>query len=155
MMFKWIWLSVAVILLDQLTKQLVAANFQLHESVAIIPMFNLTLAHNPGAAFGFLGQAGGWQRWFFALIAVAVSIGIAYWLKQMKQDKLWEAVGLALVLGGAVGNLVDRIIHGYVIDFLDVYYQVWHWPTFNVADIGISVGAVVLIIDALRSSNKT
>ncbi len=148
-MLKWIWLSVLVVVLDQLTKQLATAYLNYAEPVAVMPLFNLTLMHNTGAAFSFLSQAGGWQRWFFAVIALVVSAGIIFWLKRLGHDKLWEALALALVMGGAIGNVVDRIIHGYVIDFLDFYYGAWHWPAFNVADIAIVVGAAILIIDSL------
>ncbi len=148
-MLKWIWLSVLVVVLDQLTKQLAAAYLNYAEPVAMMPLFNLTLMHNTGAAFSFLSQAGGWQRWFFAAIALLVSTGIIFWLKRLGHDKLWEALALALVMGGAIGNVVDRIIYGYVIDFLDFYYGAWHWPAFNVADIAIVVGAAILIIDSL------
>ncbi len=149
-MLKWLWLSVVVIVLDQLTKQLATASLNYAEPVAVMPLFNLTLVHNTGAAFSFLSQAGGWQRWFFAAIALVVSVGIVFWLKKLERDKLWEAVGLALVLAGAVGNLWDRVAYGYVVDFLDFYYGTTHWPAFNVADIAIVMGAALLILDALR-----
>lgn len=148
-MLKWTWLSVLVIVLDQITKQLATASLNYAEPVAVMPLFNLTLMHNTGAAFSFLSQAGGWQRWFFAAIALLVSTGIIFWLKRLSSDKLWEAVALALVMGGAIGNVVDRIIYGYVIDFLDFYYGAWHWPAFNVADMAIVAGAAILIIDSL------
>ncbi len=154
-MLKWTWLSVVVILLDQLTKQLASASLNYAEPVAVMPLFNLTLVHNTGAAFSFLSSAGGWQRWFFAVIAVAASAGILFWLKRLEQDKSWEAAGLALVLAGAIGNLIDRVLYAYVVDFLDFYYDKWHWPAFNVADIAIVIGAVVLIIDTLRAKNES
>ena len=154
-MLKWTWLSLLVIVLDQITKQLSTAYLNYAEPVAVMPLFNLTLVHNTGAAFSFLAQAGGWQRWFFALIAVAVSTGILYWLRKLEPEKRWEAVGLSLVLGGAVGNLIDRVLYGYVVDFLDFYYGTAHYPAFNVADIAISAGAAVLIIDALRPQQQS
>lgn len=154
-MLKWIWLSLAVFVLDQLTKQLAVAKLVYADPLAVMPFFNLTLVHNTGAAFSFLAQAGGWQRWLFATIALLVSVGIIYWLKRLDRDRLWEAAGLALVLGGAVGNLWDRMVYGHVIDFLDFYYQSWHWPAFNVADISIFIGAALLIIDTLRPARKT
>ena len=149
MMLKWTWVSVLVLVLDQLTKGLATAYLNYAEPVAVMPLFNLTLVHNTGAAFSFLSQAGGWQRWFFAVIALLVSGGILFWLKRLSTDKLWEALALALVLGGAIGNVWDRILLGHVVDFLDFYYGGWHWPAFNVADIAISVGAAILIIDSL------
>jgi signal peptidase II len=120
----------------------------------VIPFFNLTLLHNTGAAFSFLSEAGGWQRWFFALVALIISAVILLWLKRLPRDKVWLAVALALVLGGALGNVWDRITLGYVIDFLDIYYQGWHWPAFNIADSAISVGAAMLIIDSLRGERR-
>lgn len=154
-MLKWTWLSVVVIVLDQLTKQLATASLKYHEVVAVMPSFNLTLVHNSGAAFSFLAQGGGWQRWFFTAIALLVSIAILFWLKRLGRDKLGEALALALVLGGALGNLWDRVAYGYVIDFLDFYYGSAHWPAFNVADIAISLGAALLIIDALRPHRQS
>lgn len=148
-MLKWTWLSVLVIVLDQITKQLATGALNYAEPVAVMPLFNLTLMHNTGAAFSFLSQAGGWQRWFFAAIALLVSVGILFWLKKLGRDKLWEALALALVMGGAIGNVVDRIVYGYVIDFLDFYYGAWHYPAFNVADMAIVLGAAILILDSL------
>jgi signal peptidase II len=154
-MLKWTWISVLVLALDQLTKQLASGYLNYAEPVAVMPLFNLTLVHNSGAAFSFLAQAGGWQRWFFAAIALLVSTGIIIWLKRLSADKVWEALALALVLGGAIGNVWDRILLGYVVDFLDFYYGGWHWPAFNIADIAISVGAAILIIDSLRTHKKS
>jgi len=120
---------------------------QLHVSVAVFPGINLTLMQNPGAAFSLLSQAGGWQRWFFIGLAVTVGIAIIVWLVSLPADKRWMAFALALILGGAMGNLWDRMTLSYVIDFIDVYYQEWHWPAFNIADSAISIGAVMLVID--------
>jgi signal peptidase II len=155
MMLKWTWVSVLVLAIDQLTKGLASAYLNYAEPVTVMPLFNLTLVHNTGAAFSFLSQAGGWQRWFFAGIALLVSAGILLWLKRLSADKLWEALALALVLGGAIGNVWDRILLGHVVDFLDFYYGSWHWPAFNVADMAISVGAAILIIDSLWSRKKS
>ena len=148
-MLKWLWISIAVIVLDQLTKYLATDMLIYADPVAVVPFLNLTLLHNTGAAFSFLSQAGGWQRWFFAAIALLVSVGILFWLKKLGRDKLWEALALALVMGGAIGNVVDRIVYGYVIDFLDFYYGAWHYPAFNVADMAIVLGAAILILDSL------
>ncbi len=145
-MLKWLWLSLVVVISDQITKILVIQNFQYQESVAIFPNFNLVHVHNYGAAFSFLSTAGGWQRWLFAVLAIVISIMIIYWISKLKPGEKFSAIGLALVLGGAIGNLIDRIYHGYVIDFLDFYIGTKHWPAFNVADIAISVGVVALII---------
>ena len=123
--------------------------------VALLPWFNLTLVHNTGAAFSFLADAGGWQRWFFVVLATLVSAVIAVWIWRIRHTgQTWLAAGLALVLGGAVGNLIDRILLGHVTDFVQVWFGNWAFPSFNVADAGISVGAALLIIDALFFSGK-
>lgn len=150
-MLKWSWVSLLVIVLDQLTKLWASSALTYGEPVAVVPFVNLTLLHNTGAAFSFLSEAGGWQRWFFALVALVISAVILVWMRRLPTGKVWLAVSLALVLGGALGNVWDRIYLGYVVDFIDVYYQGWHWPAFNLADSAISVGAVMLIIDSLRS----
>lgn len=146
-MFKWLWLAVTVLLLDQATKQLALAQLALHEPVAILPLLNLTLVYNKGAAFGFLSSASGWQNVFFIVVAL-VACGVILTLLRQTRERLF-AVALMLVLGGAIGNLVDRLIYGYVIDFVDVYYQSWHWPVFNVADSAITIGAILIAIDAI------
>lgn len=153
-MLKWLWISGLVIVLDQLTKLWASSALEYGDPVPVIPFFNLTLMHNTGAAFSFLSQAGGWQRWFFALVAIAVSSILILWLKRLNASQRWLAVALALVLGGALGNVFDRVYYGYVIDFIDVYYGRWHWPAFNVADSAIFVGAVMLIIDSLRGDSR-
>jgi len=153
-MLKWLNLSAVVIVLDQLSKWLMTSWLDLHESVAVIPSFNLTLAHNYGAAFSFLASAGGWQRWFFVVLALAISTALIIWLKRLGSYARLEAASLALILGGAIGNVIDRLIHGYVIDFLDVYYGSYHWPAFNIADSAICVGAVLLILDSFRSKTE-
>lgn len=123
---------------------------RLHETIPLLPMFQLTYLRNQGAAFSLLSDAGGWQRWFFIGLAVIASLLIAYWLKNMDRSQNWEAAAWALMLGGAVGNLIDRMIYGSVIDFLDVFYENWHWPAFNLADSAITVGIGMLLLDALR-----
>jgi signal peptidase II len=148
-MLKWLWLSVLVVALDLLAKAAASHYLTLYQPVPVFPGFNLTLMHNSGAAFSFLDDASGWQRWFFAAIAIVVSVGIVYWLKGLKSHQVWLAAALALVLGGALGNLWDRLTLGYVVDFIEVYYQQWRWPAFNIADSAISVGAVLLVIDSL------
>jgi len=148
-MLKWLWVSVVVVALDQASKVWASAALQFQEPVAVMPFFNLTLMHNYGAAFSFLSTAGGWQRWFFAAIALVISTAIILWLRKLKPHQRWEAISLALVLGGALGNLWDRLTLGYVVDFFDVYYGMHHWPAFNIADSAITVGAVMLIIDLL------
>lgn len=145
----WIWLSVLVIILDQLTKLWADSVLEYGSPVSVFQGLNMTLVYNYGAAFSFLSDAGGWQRWFFILLSSVVSIVLVVWLYQTPANRRWTACTLALILGGAVGNLWDRIQYGYVIDFIDVYYQQWHWPAFNIADSAISIGVVMLIIDAL------
>jgi signal peptidase II len=154
-MLNWLWLSALVVGLDQLTKQLVDRSMELYESVGLLPFFQLTYLRNQGAAFSFLSQAGGWQRWFFIGLAVIASSAICYWLSRLGKSQRWEAAAWALVLGGALGNLIDRIIYGYVIDFLDVFYGEWHWPAFNVADSAITIGVAMLLIDSVRPRHST
>lgn len=147
--YRWLWLAVVIIVLDQLTKWYFSSTMQLGESINLLPVFSWTLAHNYGAAFSFLHDAGGWQRWFFAGIALVVSGGILYWLKTLPANAKFLACALVLVLGGALGNLYDRMMLGYVVDFIHVHYGTWHFPAFNIADCGITVGAVMLVIDSL------
>ncbi|HHS84253.1 MAG TPA: lipoprotein signal peptidase [Gammaproteobacteria bacterium] len=148
-MLKWLWLSLAVLVLDQLTKQLAEHYLQLHDPVAVVPGFNLMLAYNTGAAFSFLHDAGGWQRWFFALLSSVVSAGIVWWMWRLDASERWLAIALALILGGALGNLWDRILLGHVVDFVQLYYRRWAYPAFNIADSAITAGAIMLIIDSL------
>ena len=152
----WIWLAfaVAVCLLDQLTKFFASTMLTFAEPLSVMPLFNLTLLHNTGAAFNFLDSASGWQRWFFAVLAALISVGIIIWLCMMDRRNRWTPFALALILGGAIGNLVDRVCLGYVVDFIQLYYGRWSWPAFNVADSAISIGAVMLIIRAPISADK-
>ncbi len=146
-MLKWFGLSVIIIILDQWSKLSVTAAMQLYESIQIMPYFNLTYVRNEGAAFSFLSDAGGWQRWLFAGLASIISIMITVWIVRLKKQELLLAVALSLVLGGAIGNLIDRVAYGYVIDFLDVYYEDKHWPAFNVADSAICVGVFLMLLE--------
>lgn len=153
-MLKWLWLSVAVIVIDQVTKHLVVDAFQLYEKLEILPIFNLTLAYNPGAAFSFLANEDGWQRWFFAIISLGVSAMLVAWLRKTPKSDWWMGVCLALIVGGALGNLYDRIVLGHVVDFLDFHWNQSHFPAFNVADMAISVGAFMLAVDVIRNPGK-
>jgi signal peptidase II len=153
-MLKWLWISVLSLLLDQASKLAVDGSMQLFESIPLLPYFNLTYVHNTGAAFSFLSDAGGWQRWLFAGLAVVMSSIIGLWLARLKQHETLMAVALALVLGGAIGNLIDRVAYGYVIDFLDVYYQDWHWPAFNIADSAICVGVALMLLESFGVGRK-
>lgn len=148
-MTRWIILIALIIVADQATKLWVLAALEPFEVIPLVPMLNLTLVFNEGAAFSFLADAGGWQRWFFAGLAVVVSIALLLWLKRLEVHERLTAVALALVAGGAIGNLIDRIAYGHVVDFVDVYWRTWHWPAFNVADSAITVGVILLLLDAL------
>ena len=147
-MLKWLWLSLLALLLDQWSKIAIDSAMHLYQSIAIAPYFNLTYVRNTGAAFSFLSEAGGWQRWFFAIMAIIISTVLIVWLYRLKKNETLLAIALSLVLGGALGNLIDRLVYGYVIDFLDVYYQNWHWPAFNVADMAISLGVFLMLLES-------
>ena len=151
---KWLWVSAVVLMLDQSTKLMADAMLAMHQPVDIVPMFALTKTYNPGAAFSFLGDASGWQRWFFVALTLGVSVFLLAWLRSTGPGERRTALALALILGGAIGNLIDRLVYGYVIDFLDVYYNDWHWPTFNIADSAIFVGACLLVLDALAGHKQ-
>lgn len=151
---KWLWLTLIFLVLDQITKHYVAANMALYESIAVLPFFNITYVHNLGAAFSFLADQDGWQRWFFAGIAFIASIVFLVWLKKTPKENVMLSVAFALMLSGALGNLIDRVLLGYVIDFLDFYYQQHHWPAFNVADSAIFVGAALMIIDSFKNDQS-
>lgn len=154
-MLKWLWLAFLSLGLDQASKIAIDAKFQLYESIVIIPsFFNLTYVHNTGAAFSFLSEAGGWQRWFFAALAIVMSTIMTIWLTRLKENETLLAVALSLILGGAIGNLIDRLFYGYVIDFLDVYYGTYHWPAFNIADSAITIGVALMLVDSFRSQEK-
>lgn len=127
---------------------------QYHQPVSVMPMFNFTLLYNKGAAFSFLADQGGWQRWFFLVLTTTVSIFLFMWLRKIKSTQVLQYTSLALILGGAIGNLIDRAIYGHVIDFLDIYYNHYHWPAFNIADAAISVGAILLIYDTLVNPHE-
>jgi signal peptidase II len=153
-MLKWLWLAVLSLGLDQASKLIIDHVMQLYESHTVFAFFNLTYVHNTGAAFSFLSDAGGWQRWLFAGLAIGMSVVISIWLTRLKANETFIAVALSLILGGAIGNLVDRLAYGYVIDFLDIYYGNWHWPAFNIADSAITVGVVLMLIDSFTSKTK-
>jgi signal peptidase II len=159
---KWLWITFVIIFIDQITKWMAEANLELGKDVfEVIPHLNFALAYNYGAAFSFLGDQGGWQRWFFVILASVVSIVILIWLSRLKKSETGLAIGLSLILGGAVGNLIDRTLYGRVIDFIDVYAD-WdvfflhngHFATFNVADIAINIGAVVLVSISLFAKDE-
>ena len=150
-MTKWLGLALAVIVLDHLTKWWVSSSLDYQEAIPVLPFFSLVLVHNTGAAFSFLADAGGWQRWFFIAVGVVATVVIVRLLKRHAHETRL-AFSLALVLGGALGNVIDRVILGYVVDFLYFHYKGFAWPAFNVADMAISVGAAMLVWDSLRGS---
>ncbi|MCP5321853.1 MAG: lipoprotein signal peptidase [Pseudomonadales bacterium] len=145
----WYLLSLAVIVLDHITKYLASAHLEYGELVTLLPVLDLTLLHNRGAAFSFLSDAGGWQRWFFAAIAVGASAWIAFWLQRLPAGKRWLAASLALILGGALGNLIDRVLLGHVVDFIFFHWKSSYFPAFNVADSAITLGAIMMVIEIL------
>ena len=164
---NWLWLTVVVAVIDQITKQWAENVLIVHQAVSAIPNLNWTLMYNEGAAFSFLSDAGGWQRWFFIGLSSAISVFLYFWLKQTSTDKKLLSAGLSLILGGAIGNLIDRALFGHVIDFIQYYYQadaclpgfsLWQlatgstcfWPAFNIADAAISLGAAFLLIDMIK-----
>ncbi len=151
--WRFWWLAIAVLIADQLSKIYVIKNFALGESVNLLPVFSFTYARNYGAAFSFLGDAGGWQRWLFTAIAVIVTIGISVWLARLSKTQTKLALALTCIVAGAVGNLIDRSLYGYVVDFLHVFYQDWHYPIFNIADCAICIGAALLIWDSFTEED--
>ncbi len=142
---KTLWLAIILLLLDQYTKELANTHLIFAEPVPVIPYFNFTLIYNEGAAFGFLADMGGWQKWFFGILAAIVSGGLLYWLKTLPAKFTVEVVAINLILSGAIGNLIDRMVYGKVTDFIDFYVGTWHFATFNIADVAISIGAALLI----------
>jgi len=146
--FYWLALSLVIVLLDQLTKQLVEGHLLVFEVIPLLPSLNLTLTYNTGAAFSFLADQGGWQRWFFVILALGVTGVLAVWLHRLKPEERLTAASLSLIIGGAVGNLIDRLWTGRVVDFIDVYYDKWHWPAFNLADSAITLGVVLMLLEA-------
>jgi signal peptidase II len=149
----WLGIATIVILLDQISKITITRMFSYGDSHALTSFFNLVLVYNKGAAFSFLATEAGWQRWMFTGIGVAAALLIVYLLKRHAGQRLF-CWALALILGGAIGNVIDRIAYGHVIDFLDFHIRNWHWPAFNVADSAICVGAVLFVVDELRRVNR-
>jgi signal peptidase II len=153
-LMQWLALAFVIIVLDQLTKLLILREFQLGDSRYVTDFFNIVRVHNTGAAFSFLAGAAGWQRWFFIALGLAATAFIGLMLKRHGQQTLF-ALALSLILGGALGNVIDRLLHGYVVDFIQVHWAGWYFPSFNIADSAITVGAVLLIWDELRRVGKS
>jgi signal peptidase II len=147
-MLPWLGLALLLLIADQFTKVLILGYYRLGDATQVTSFFNVVRVHNTGAAFSFLSSASGWQRWFFTGIGIAAALFILWMLKSHAGQKLFS-FAMACILGGAVGNVVDRTLHGYVVDFLDFHYANWHFPAFNIADSAITVGAVCLILDEL------
>ncbi|MFP4648122.1 MAG: signal peptidase II [Halorhodospira sp.] len=143
--WRWLLLAVAIAGLDQVTKLWAESALHAYDSVELLPVLSLTLGYNTGAAFSLLGEAAGWQRWVLAAVALGVSLYLIYWLRQLGTGYPRLSLGLALILAGALGNLIDRLRLGYVVDFIHLHYAGFHWPLFNVADIGITLGAALVI----------
>ncbi|MES2353091.1 MAG: signal peptidase II [Pseudomonadota bacterium] len=153
MLRLWLAISAFVIVADQITKAAIVRNFAFGESTTLTSFFNLILTYNTGAAFSFLADAGGWQRWFFAAVAAVASIVIIYFLRKHANERSF-CFALSLILGGALGNLVDRVLLGHVVDFLDFHLAGYHWPAFNVADSAITVGAAILVWESFVGSKS-
>ena len=143
---KWLWLSLLIVVLDQITKQIAEGNLPFQQLVEVLPGFDWYLTYNTGAAFSILAEAGGWQRWFFTLVGIVVGIVIFFWMRKLTRNETWTAISLCLILAGDIGNLIDRIYYGHVIDFIQVWLGNYPWPSFNIADSAISVGVVLLIL---------
>ena len=149
MAFAWLGVAVLIVVLDLWTKNIASESLTLYRPVELTSWLNMTLAHNYGAAFSFLSDAGGWQRWLFTGLASVVTVVLIVWLFRLSAQEKLTAAALGLIIGGAVGNLVDRVNQGYVVDFIDVYYRDWHWPAFNLADSAITCGVALLLIEGL------
>ncbi|SIN72351.1 signal peptidase II [Salinivibrio sp. ES.052] len=155
--WRWLWLAPLVFALDIGSKWLVMQTMEygFANRIELLPFFNLTYVHNHGAAFSFLSDAGGWQRWLFSVIALGVSGLLAYWMRITSAGKRLINIAYAMIIGGALGNLFDRLVHGYVIDFLDFYIGTSHWPAFNLADSAICLGAALVIVESFRHDQSS
>ena len=151
---SFLWLSAVAFLLDLLTKDIVVQKFDLYESVNVLPVFNLTYVRNYGAAFSFLADHDGWQKYFFILLAIGISLMLAYFMKKNRADQTLQNAAYALIIGGALANMVDRAYNGFVVDFFDFYWDIYHYPVFNVADIAICIGAGLLALDAFKGDKN-
>lgn len=152
---RWIWLSLLIVATDHLSKLVIVQNLEVFDSIEILAVFNIVRLHNEGAAFSFLSEASGWQRWAFTGLGLIVSIAIVVWLRRLPaRGQSMLAAGLAAVMGGALGNVIDRILRGHVVDFIQVHYEDWYFPAFNVADSAITIGAGLLILDNILQISR-
>lgn len=152
---KWLWISLLVVVLDQATKLIAESLLTPHQAVNLLPFFDWYLTYNTGAAFSFLANAGGWQRWLFTAIAIVISVVIVQWIRKLPPEETMTAFSLSLILGGAIGNLIDRVYLGHVIDYIQVWLGSYPWPAFNIADAAISVGAALLILSSFAGIGNT
>lgn len=153
---RWLWLAALIFVLDISIKLIVmdSMGYGWDNRIELLPFFNLLYVHNYGAAFSFLSDQSGWQRWFFAAIAFLVSGLLTYWMSKLPASEKWNNIAYAMIIGGAIGNVFDRLVHGFVIDYLDVYWGTYHWPAFNLADSTICVGAAMIILDGFRKKEQ-
>jgi|TARA_B110000008_G_scaffold166043_1_gene166181 signal peptidase II len=146
----WLWLAVLTVILDQVTKVAAEQLLTFAQPVYLLPVLDFTLLYNKGAAFSFLADQSGWQRWFFTAVSVGVSVMLIVWIKRLPRGAVWLPIALALILGGAIGNLIDRVIYGHVVDFISVHWNNKYFPAFNIADSAITLGAIMMALDVIR-----
>jgi signal peptidase II len=146
----WLWLAVLAVILDQVTKVAAEQLLTFAQPVYLLPVLDFTLLYNKGAAFSFLADQPGWQRWFFTAVSIGVSIMLIVWIKRLPRGAVWLPIALALILGGAIGNLIDRVIYGHVVDFISVHWNNRYFPAFNIADSAITLGAIMMVLDVIR-----
>lgn len=150
----WLWLSGLIVLLDQLTKYGVVGHLFYGQTIKWLPFLNITHVYNSGAAFALLSDGGGWQIYFFAIVSLSIAIFFMFWLRKTPRYWIWRSLGLSLIIGGALGNLIDRVYLHYVVDFIDFHIENWHFATFNIADSAVTIGAVCLAVSMLFSEMK-
>jgi signal peptidase II len=146
----WLWLAVLAVILDQITKVAAEQLLTFAQPVYLLPVLDFTLLYNKGAAFSFLADQSGWQRWFFTAVSVGVSVMLIVWIKRLPRGAVWLPIALALILGGAIGNLIDRAVYGHVVDFISVHWGGKYFPAFNIADSAITLGAIMMVLDVIR-----
>lgn len=153
---RWLWLALVVFAADIGIKLMIMDNvgYGWENRIEVLPFFNLLYVHNHGAAFSFLSEQSGWQRWLFTAIAAIIVAMLAYWMSRQPAKEKWNNIAYALIIGGAVGNVFDRIVHGFVVDYLDLFFGNYHWPAFNLADSAICIGAVMIVLDTFRKKEK-